>query len=517
MKYLHSILLITLIMSSCKKENTANNTPKDTVVKPYYENFRPQYHFSPEAHWMNDPNGLVYNDGTYHLFYQFYPDSTVWGPMHWGHATSEDLKNWKNQPIALEPDELGYIFSGSAVVDHNNTSGLGTAEKPPLIAMFTYHEPKGAEAKTTDYQYQGIAYSLDNGKSFTKYSGNPVVPNNENLVDFRDPKVFWHEDSNKWILVLVAGDRAMIYNSDNLIDWTYLSEFGKDIGAHGGVWECPDLFPLIVKETGETKWVLFISINPGAPNGGSGTQYFIGDFDGKQFTTNQTDEKWIDLGRDNYAGITYNNLPDEERTFIAWMSNWEYGQETPTEKWRSAMTLPQQVSLHKNEDYFLANTPVASITEGLSEASIKISKEENTSSFSHKDLNQSAVSFELPKPLKDFTIVLGNAEDEKITISFDAQASKYSLDRSKSGLTDFSDKFTLPIMEAPADFIGSDSAEFQIFLDASSIEFFADSGANAITAQFFPNKPYTQFSITTEDEVKNLKITPIPSIWKDNN
>ncbi len=279
MKYVHSILLITLIMSSCKKENTANDTPKDTAVKSYHENFRPQYHFSPEAHWMNDPNGLVYNDGTYHLFYQFYPDSTVWGPMHWGHATSEDLKNWNNEPIALEPDELGYIFSGSAVVDHNNSSGLGTAENPPLIAMYTYHEPKGAEAKTSDYQYQGIAYSLDNGKSFTKYAGNPVVANNENLVDFRDPKVFWHEDSNKWILVLVAGDRAMIYNSDNLIDWTYLSEFGKDIGAHGGVWECPDLFPLTVEETGETKWVLFISINPGAPNGGSGTQYLIGDFD----------------------------------------------------------------------------------------------------------------------------------------------------------------------------------------------------------------------------------------------
>ena len=517
MKYVHSILLITLIMSSCKKENTANDTPKDTAVKSYHENFRPQYHFSPEAHWMNDPNGLVYNDGTYHLFYQFYPDSTVWGPMHWGHATSEDLKNWKNEPIALEPDELGYIFSGSAVVDHNNSSGLGTAENPPLIAMFTYHEPKGAEAKTTDYQYQGIAYSLDNGKSFTKYAGNPVVPNNENLVDFRDPKVFWHEDSNKWILVLVAGDRAMIYNSDNLINWTYLSEFGKDIGAHGGVWECPDLFPLTVKETGETKWVLFISINPGAPNGGSGTQYFIGDFDGKQFTTTQTDEKWIDLGRDNYAGITYNNLPDEERTFIAWMSNWEYGQETPTEKWRSAMTLPQKVSLHKNKDYFLANTPVASITEGLSDVSIDILKEQKTSSFSHKNLNQAVVTFNLPKPLKDFKINVGNADDEELTISFDAQAAKYSLDRSKSGLTDFSDKFALPVMEAPADFIDSDSAEFQIFLDASSIEFFADSGANAITAQFFPEKPYTQFSITTEDEVQKLKITPIPSIWKDNN
>jgi len=317
--------------------------------------------------------------------------------------------------------------------------------------------------------------------------------------------------------VLVAGDRAMIYNSDNLIDWTYLSEFGKDIGAHGGVWECPDLFPLIVKETGETKWVLFISINPGAPNGGSGTQYFIGEFDGKQFTTDQTDEKWIDLGRDNYAGITYNNLPEDQRIFIGWMSNWEYGQETPTEKWRSAMTLPQKLTLHKNEDYFLSNLPVESVTQGLAKLTPISTKEGDTLKFDDKTLYQSKIMFSLPKPLKDFTIVVGNNEGEELSISYDANLKKYSLDRSKSGLTDFSDKFALPIMEAPAEFIDSDAAAFEIFLDASSIEFFADSGANAITAQFFPEKPYTQFSITTEDEVQKLKITPIPSIWKDNN
>jgi len=516
MKYLSSILLAFLVMTACKKENTTNTSPKDTVVEAYYENFRPQYHFSPKAHWMNDPNGLVYNEGIYHLFYQFYPDSTVWGPMHWGHATSEDLKKWNNEPIALKPDSLGYIFSGSAVVDHNNTSGFGTTENPPLIAMFTYHDPVGAKQKTTNYQYQGIAYSLDNGQTFTKYTNNPVVPNSYNLVDFRDPKVFWHEASQKWVLLLVGGDRAMIYNSDNLKEWNYLSDFGQNTGAHGGVWECPDLFPITIEETGETKWVLLISINPGAPNGGSGTQYFVGDFDGETFTTSQTEEKWIDLGRDNYAGITYNNLPDEERIFIGWMSNWDYGQNTPTEKWRSAMTLPRKLELHDNDGYFLSNPPIETLTEGLKSVTPEIQQKNDHYTFSHSELNQSKIDFKLPKSLSDFTLKLSNTNGEQLLIKYDSEKQEYSLDRIKSGDTTFSDAFALPVMKAPANFKTGNSIDFSIYLDSSSVEFFADGGANAITAQFFPSKPYTEFSIETKDKPTNIKITPIPSIWKEN-
>ena len=516
MKYLSSILLAFLIMTACKKENTTHATPKDTVVEAYYENFRPQYHFSPEAHWMNDPNGLVYNDGTYHLFYQFYPDSTVWGPMHWGHATSKDLKKWNNEPIALKPDSLGYIFSGSAVVDHKNTSGFGSVENPPLVAMFTYHDPVGAEQKTSNYQYQGIAYSLDNGQTFTKFAGNPVVPNTENLIDFRDPKVFWHEASQNWVLLLVGGDRAMIYNSKDLKEWAYLSDFGKNTGAHGGVWECPDLFPLTIEETGETKWVLLISINPGAPNGGSGTQYFIGDFDGKTFTTSQTEEKWIDLGRDNYAGITYNNLPDDQRIFIGWMSNWDYGQVTPTQKWRSAMTLPRKLTLHQNEDYFLSNPPVSAVTEGLLKLRLRTKQQEDTTTFTDSTLNQSRVYFEMPKPLADFEIKLSNNAGEHIKMSYTASQNTYSLDRTNSGNTSFSDAFAKPIMEAPAQFKKGETAIFEIYLDASSVEFFADGGANALTAQFFPSTPYINFSITTQAKVDRLRITPIPSIWNNN-
>ena len=506
-----SVIFITLI--SCKENNKSITQPKDTTEMTYNENFRPQYHYSPEAHWMNDPNGLVYNNGTYHLYFQYHPESSIWGPMHWGHATSKNLKDWENEPVALAPDSLGYIFSGSAVVDSLNTSGLGTIENPPLVAMFTYHDPKGAEAKTTDYQYQGIAYSLDNGKTFTKYKNNPVVPNTDKLVDFRDPKVFWDTSTQKWILILVAGDYAMFYNSDNLIDWTYLSEFGRDRGAHGGVWECPDLFPLTIAETGETKWILLISINPGAPNGGSGTQYFVGDFDGKTFTSNQQDEKWIDLGRDNYAGITYNNLPQEERIFIGWMSNWEYGQETPTEAWRSAMTLPRKLELHKTTDYFLSNNPLPDLTAGLDTSSPEIKKESGVTKFTDPNLNQSKISFKLPKPLSNFELKLSNTKGEFLTINYDATTKEYSLDRSKSGQVSFSDKFASPLMKAPAIFKDNTVSDFAIYLDSSSIEFFADGGSNALTAQFFPNEPYTNFSLATKDAITELSITHIPSIW----
>ncbi len=513
-KILTTTCVLLTFFSACKTDTSQSSKPKDTADMLYYENFRPQYHFSPKSHWMNDPNGLVYHKGTYHLFYQFYPDSTVWGPMHWGHATSDNLKNWKHQPIALEPDSLGYIFSGSAVVDTQNTSGFGSIEEPPLVAMFTYHEPKGAEARTNDYQYQGIAYSLDNGKTFTKYEGNPVVPNTEGFIDFRDPKIFWYEASQKWVLILVAGDHARFYNSDNLKDWTYLSDFGQNIGVHGGVWECPDLFPLEVAETGETKWILIISINPGAPNGGSGTQYFVGEFDGETFTTDQTDEKWIDLGRDNYAGITYNNLQDDERTFIGWMSNWDYGQQVPTERWRSAMTLPRILNLHQNESYFLSNYPVASITENLKVEAPETSKQDGILTFENPSLNQSEISFSLPKPLSDFELTLGNTNGEQLVIAYNAASKEYSLDRSKSGLADFADRFAEPAMKAAAQFTTGDRATFSIFMDTASIEFFADGGANALTAVFFPQSGYTQFKLKTDASVSNITLTPIPSIWK---
>ena len=265
---------------------------------------------------------------------------------------------WEHLPIALYPDEKGYIFSGSAVFDRNNTSGLGTVGKPPLVAAFTYHDINGERAGRNDFQTQAIAYSLDNGDSWTKYEGNPVL-GNDGIKDFRDPKVFWHEASQKWIMVLVAGEHAMFYSSPDLKEWTYLSEFGREQGAHGGVWECPDLFPLKVVGSDQEIWVLIISINPNAPNGGSGTQYFLGSFDGTTFTSDQQEARWLDWGTDNYAGVTYNNVPGNQRIFIGWMSNWDYARDTPTEKWRSAMTVPRSLSLRETGSVIsLFNYPI---------------------------------------------------------------------------------------------------------------------------------------------------------------
>ena len=272
--------LIFLSLSACAEGTAKKDAGEDLVAEDFFkEPFRPQFHYSPPEKWMNDPNGLVYNDGVYHLFYQYYPADIVWGPMHWGHAISKDLIYWEHKPIALYPDEKGYIFSGSAVLDKDNTSGFGTNNKTPLVAAYTIHDINGERAGNNDFQTQGIAYSLDNGKTWTKYEGNPVL-GNDGIKDFRDPKVFWHEGTRSWIMVLVAGEHAKFYRSSNLKEWSYLSEFGREQGAHGGVWECPDLFPLKIEGTDEEIWVLIISINPNAPNGGSGTQYFLGDFDG---------------------------------------------------------------------------------------------------------------------------------------------------------------------------------------------------------------------------------------------
>ena len=319
------------------------------------EPHRPKIHFTPKANWMNDPNGMVFYNNQYHFFYQYYPDSTIWGPMHWGHATSTDLVHWQHQPIALYPDSLGYIFSGSAVVDENNTSGFGKDGKPPLVAIFTSHDPVGEKAGKIDFQKQSIAYSVDEGKTWTKYANNPVVKN-PGIRDFRDPKVSWYEAGKKWIMALAAQDHISFYSSKDLKTWNRESDFGKEFGAHGGVWECPDLFPLDYE--GKQVWILFVSINPGGPNGGSATQYFTGVFDGNKFTPYQTDTRWIDYGPDDYAGVTWSNT-GKRKIFIGWMSNWNYANIVPTKKWRNAATIPRDLTIEKIGDkYMLCSMPV---------------------------------------------------------------------------------------------------------------------------------------------------------------
>ena len=515
MRVYYSIVMLLLVLS-CKGSKEEQPLKQETgeKVERFRESYRPQYHFTPPQKWMNDPNGLIYHKGTYHLFYQHYPEDIVWGPMHWGHATSKDLIRWEHKPIALFPDELGLIFSGSAVMDTNNTSGLGTKDNPPMVAIFTYHLMAGEKAGRKDFQTQGIAYSLDDGETWTKYENNPVIGNEGNIKDFRDPKVMWHEASRKWVMTLVAGDHAKFYSSPNLKEWTLLSEFGKDKGAHGGVWECPDIFPLQVAGTNETKWVLLISMNPGAPNGGSGTQYFVGDFDGMKFTTNQKKTKWLDYGTDNYAGVTYNGLPDDQRTFIGWMSNWNYARDTPTEVWRSALTLPRKLTLAKNgQVYYLKNFPVTTIDE-YSYASVTHDTMKNKMSLSSANFNEMRLDFTIPGSLDDFELNFSNVSNNSLKVGYNKKENQFYIDRRKSGKVNFESSFGAKVHRAPALEKKSTNTKFSIFMDESSIEFFVNDGETVLTDQIFPDIPFTALTFTSkENTIAPLKVSKIKRIW----
>ncbi|MEM9361733.1 MAG: glycoside hydrolase family 32 protein [Bacteroidota bacterium] len=509
-----SFFALSLVLAcKSKKEVEQENIEQ---AHAYTEMYRPQYHFSPEEKWMNDPNGLVYCDKTYHLFYQYYPDEIVWGPMHWGHAVSTDMVHWEHKPIALYPDEHGLIFSGSAVVDINNTSGFAQNNEVPLVAMFTYHLMEGEKSGRNDFQTQGIAFSLDNGETWEKYEGNPVI-GNSGIKDFRDPKVFWHEETEQWIMVLVAGDHAKFYSSPNLKDWKFLSDFGKRQGAHGGVWECPDLFALPVEGAEEQKWVLIISINPGAPNGGSGTQYFIGEFDGKRFTSDQRKPKWLDYGTDNYAGVTYNNTPNGERIFIGWMSNWDYARDTPTEKWRSAMTLPRNLSLRKvDEDLFLVNYPLKSVDNIAKSvlARVDVISPNQEETLYLDGLKQSHIKFRTSS--KDFKISIKNALGEMVDLTMDSKTKSLLLDRMKSGHVSFQSEFGNKKHHAPMDKLENDTYGVSIFLDWSSIEVFIDGGLYAMTDQIFPTEPFNEITIENSDAehpVQDLVISGMQSVW----
>ncbi|MGB5369162.1 MAG: glycoside hydrolase family 32 protein [Flavobacteriaceae bacterium] len=513
------LLLLTIASTSCKN-NEQNQEPiaaTKTDTAYYKEAFRPQFHFSPERMWMNDPNGLVYNQGIYHMFYQYYPEDIVWGPMHWGHATSTDLIHWEHQPIALYPDEHGLIFSGSAVLDAMNSSGFGTLENPPLVAIFTYHDMEAEKAGKADYETQGIAYSLDNGKSWTKYKANPVIQN-PGLKDFRDPKVIWHRESQSWVLTLVAGDHAEFYSSKNLIDWQKQGEFGKGIGAHGGVWECPDLLSFKVEGNGETKWVLLISINPGAPNGGSGTQYFVGNFDGNTFAAEQKGEGWIDWGTDNYAGVTFSNRPNESPIFIGWMSNWAYATATPTENWRSAMTLPRTLSLKKVGDrYKLFNYPVEGLDTIIESGEPKgIAVEGNQmESLALNGGNQSEIKFNTLST--DFVLHLKNGAGERLTLTMDGARKLFLIDRKSAGRIDFKESFAEKIQQMPIANLPVEGYEVRLLLDWSSLEVFINKGEYVMTVQLFPNKPFDRFEVENVRMealvLKDFEMGRVKSIW----
>ncbi|HEY0742925.1 MAG TPA: glycoside hydrolase family 32 protein [Chryseosolibacter sp.] len=483
----------------------------------YTEPHRPQFHFSPRANWMNDPNGLVYHNGEYHLFYQYYPDGMKWGPMHWGHAISKDLYHWEHLPIALFPDSLGLIFSGSAVVDANNTSGFGTKENPPLVAIFTYHSMEREKAGKTDYQNQGIAYSTDNGRTWKKYENNPVLKN-QGIKDFRDPKVFWHSPSSRWVMTLAVKDHIEFWNSGDLKSWSKLSDFGIDYGGHGGVWECPDLFEAQVDGSSEKRWVLLVSINPGGPNGGSATQYFIGDFDGKTFTTSadKADSIWIDYGPDNYAGVTFSNIPNNRKIFLGWMSNWDYGQEVPTTPWRSANTIPRDISLAKFGDkVYVRSTPSREI-ESIATTSVTLKDTEVKDSLvlTNPQLNASLSVVSATVDAKDFSFVLSNENGEEVVVGFEKSSNRFYIDRSKTGKNDFAAKYPLRVY-APR-FATSDKVKVTMITDVSSVEVFFDDGISVLSALYFSNDPLSKLTLHAPAaiNVSGIKAMPLKSVWR---
>jgi fructan beta-fructosidase len=476
-------LFPVLLFFSCGKEEIVF-TPSQN------EQYRPDYHFTPATGWMNDPNGMFYLDGEYHLFFQHYPDKSVWGPMHWGHAVSKDLVNWEELPIAIYPDSLGYIFSGSAVVDHGNTSGLGTSANPPIVAIFTYHDMAGEKSGANNYETQGIAYSTDKGRSWIKYDGNPVLPN-PGIRDFRDPKVTQvvNDDGTKeWIMTLAVQDRVHFYSSPNLISWKKTGEFGQNVGAHGGVWECPDLLKMQTPK-GQEKWVLLLSINPGGPQKGSATQYFIGDFKDGNFTPDDTMIRWIDYGPDNYAGVTWNNLPESSNRslFIGWMSNWLYGQSVPTESWRSAMTIPRELSLIEINSVLLLKSAPARELDFLRQEGRRIAE---TAQFSSQ-----ATEIDLELDGSDtFSLTITNELGEIIAIN--KELGLVSVDRSQAGKSDFHEDFAA-IHSAPMSW---KAERLRIYLDASSVELFVNEGELVMTSLLFPNSPWK--SITFHDGIE---------------
>ena len=430
----------------------------DTFDTTNRERFRPAYHHTPPYGWMNDPNGMFYKDGVWHLYYQFNPYGSQWENMTWGHSTSKDLIHWEAQPLAIEGDWLGAVFSGSAIVDKDNTTGFG---RNAVVAMYT---SAGAA------QTQSIAYSADGGQTFTKYAGNPVIT--YNAPDFRDPKVFWHEQTRKWIVVLAVGQEVQFFSSMNLKEWKYESSFGREYGNHDGVWECPDMLCF------GNKWVLLLNINPGGPFGGSATQYFVGSFDGHKFMCedNPSETKWMDYGKDHYATVTFHNAPDGRIVALPGMSNWQYANQVPTRQFRSANGLPRDLGIKTvGGETYLTSTPSKEVT-----------------ALRGRKVKQPTEACEMVIDLKGSTnITLSNTKGEEVTMHYDAQKQTFSMNRTHSGDVSFSEAFPC---ETIAPTYGS-IRQLRIFIDRCSIEAFDAEGKMAMTNLVFPSEPYNTIKV----------------------
>lgn len=460
--------------------------------------WRPVYHFAPQWGWMNDPNGMVYKDGEYHLFYQYNPYGSRWGNMNWGHAISRDLVSWQHMPVAISPDGLGTIFSGSAVVDKDNTAGFGAGA---IVAFYTQ-----ASAR----QMQSIAYSTDNGRTFKKYAGNPVLTGD--VADFRDPKVSWHEGTHKWILTLAVGQEIRFYSSPNLKDWTYESNFGEGQGNHGGVWECPDLFELPVAGTSQKKWVLIVNINPGGPFGGSATQYFVGSFDGHKFVNESPKAtKWMDFGKDHYATVTWSNAPQNRVIALAWMSNWQYANEVPTMQYRSSNSVPRDLRLFvKDGETYLQSAPspelLALRKDKVMSKSFSVGKAYTIDQLMSDNKGTYEITMTVrQKKQGNLSMRLMNEQGEEIEYSLDMAKRELTCIRDKSGVAGFSKDFITPTVTQ----VDGGDLQLRFLVDRSSVEAFVNDGRFVMTNLVFPHTPYNKvmFSATGGSvSVKNFTV-----------
>ena len=521
-----------LALSLLKLSNTFDTTNTD-----YY---RPSYHFTPLYGWMNDPNGMVYKDGEYHLYFQYNPYGSKWGNMHWGHAVSKDLVHWEHLDPAIARDPVGHIFSGSSVVDKKNTAGFG---KNAIIAIYTNNSVNHDEV-------QCVAYSNDNGRTFTKYEGNPVLTPFDGLKDFRDPKVFWYEKGKCWYMIVSADKETRFYKSKNLKKWNYVSAFGKGIGQQPCQYECPDFFQLPVNgDKKKMKWVMTMNINPGCWFGGSATEYFVGDFDGKKFTCPDANEvKWLDWGKDHYATVTFSNTGDRVLG-ITWMSNWQYANLTPFKQNRGANGLPRELKLYeKNGKYYISEDVAPEVyalrkdTKNVADASV--ADEKMLAGVAANMEGAFEIEADVTPDANGIAgIEISNNKRERTMIYFDMKQGKVVMDRTESGLSDFGkqsvphdielawDKQLAAEGKQPAritnsinyknDFAlatwaplslcenGKKTYHVDIFVDKSSVELFVDGGRIAMTNLVFPVAPYENVKLYTQGgkaEFKNLKV-----------
>ena len=479
----------TLEIPFPEQTESGDDQPSQPEQSSRDEQYRPQVHYTPAANWINDPNGLVYQNGTWHLYYQYNPAGNDWGNMSWGHATSKDLIHWQEQPVAMTRNELGDIFSGSAIVDKDNVAGFGA---DAILAFYT---------SSGEHQQQSLAYSNDGGITFKQYEGNPIIANTV-LGDFRDPKVFWHEESQQWIMCLALGWDCGIdlWGSKNLKSWTKLSTFrSSSARSNIGQWECPDLIKL--PYNGGDKWVLIVSNNPGGPVGGSGTEYFVGQFDGTNFIADELDYPlWLDYGSDNYAGVTWSNTPDNRKIMIGWMNNWNYCGNVPCSPWRSAMTLPRELTLVE--------------VNGLPKLSTQVVKEldniagewRNSQGIcSGGDAYEIIVNLD---PQENSVFSVGNEVGEYLEIEVNAVAGKVIAKRtSTTGATSFHPLFSLPSLAAPYN-RNLETLKLHIYIDNSSVEIISEDGTCALTCLVYPSRPYDRIN-----GIGEITYRPLSNIW----